>query len=119
MRSAFLVDLPTAEPREGEARHRTDLLTHHQEWQGLMNSFGFHDVLELDDDLEDDPDEDDLDDDEFDQEDDGDEDPDAEDDEGETWQVGEEPLGFPALNPGCQLTSGSELPRLTRIFQLS
>jgi len=71
---------------------------------------------ELDDDFEDDPDEDDLEDDDVDRDDDDDDDEEPDDEEGETWQVRSPP---PALNPGDQLTSGPELPRLARIFQLS
>ena len=94
-----MVDLPSAEWREGKTRHQTDIVEQTQEQQGLMNPFDLDNDFELDDDLDEDPDEDDLEDDDFDQDDDEDEDPDKDDDEGETWQVGEEASGGPCPKP--------------------
>jgi hypothetical protein len=77
MRPAFLVDLPAAKPREGEAGCGA----------GFMMSLHvdvFTKCLQLEDDVEDDDfDEDD----DFEDEDDDEDDDEGEEDEPETWQV--------------------------------
>jgi hypothetical protein len=76
MRPAFLVDLPAAKPREGQAGCGA----------GFMMSLHvevFTKCLQLEDDVEDDLDEDD----DFEDEDDDKDDDEDEEDEPETWQV--------------------------------
>jgi hypothetical protein len=81
VRPAFLDDLSAAQPRQGEARGRSHLVTTTFCAASSIRSFR----------LQDDPDytPDDEDDDEDDPQDDDDEDEDDDDEEVETWQVGE------------------------------
>ena len=105
LRPSFLDDVPTA-GRE-EAGPGACVVTSGDIRLSLMVRYRVDD----DDDPEDEDDDLDGDDDDDEEDEDDDEDPDV-----ETWQVTN--LGFP-LKSGMCLTSGAELPRLTRICKLS
>jgi hypothetical protein len=105
LRPSFLDDVPPA-GRE-EAGPGACVVTSGDIRHSLMIRYRVDD----DDDPEDEDDDLDGEDDDDEEDEDDDEDPDV-----ETWQVTD--LGFP-LKSGLCLTSGAELPRLTRICQLS
>jgi hypothetical protein len=105
LRPSFLDDVPTAGREEGGSG--ACVVTSGDNRLSLMVRYRVVD----DDDPEDEDDDLDGDDDDDEEDEEDDEDPDV-----ETWQVTN--LGF-ALKSGMCLTSGAELPRLTRICQLS
>ena len=82
MRPAFLVDLPTAQPRKGEARAGSRLLSPLVDDLPDVPPPPFVPPLRCDDDEEDDDEDDDVDEDQ-----DDDEEDDDEEEEEETWQV--------------------------------
>jgi hypothetical protein len=107
LRPSLLVNVSSAESREGQACLGVQLMTHRPlvlaAREFLTNIFRIDD--DVDDDVDDDDDFGDDDDEDDEDEDEGD------DEEPETWQV--------SLKGGPGLTSGIELPRLAGICQLS